>query len=139
VDSVTELVGETPALRYRLPAGSTSELIPYGFVAVVDGQWRAVNIALVEAYGGRVERIPSRPEGLPSPDERAQVTREPAAGIAGGWFAGQRANPANPAGYARLVDERLEQAPGVDPLVDAVGTEGSLCGSERTEPGMPVA
>ena len=186
VNSVTQLVGETPALNYLLPAGSSSELIlklemfnptgamkvraafrmireaeesqellpggtvvesssgnmavglaalaavrGYRFVAVMDGHCRPGSIALVEAYGGRVERIPSRQEGLPSPDERAWVVSGLAAGIPGGWFAGQRANPANPAGHATLADELLEQVPGVDTLVGAVGTGGPLCGTAR--------
>ena len=185
-DSVTQLIGETPALRYPLPGWFSSELIlklemfnptaamkiragfqmireaeesqellsggtivesssgnmaaglaalaavcGYGFVAVVDGCCPAENIGLVQAYGGRVERIPSRQGGLPSPDERARVARELAGGIPGGWFAGQRTNPANPAGYATLADELLEQVPGVDTLVGAVGTGGSLCGTAR--------
>lgn len=187
VNNVTQLVGETPAVRYPLTTGSSSELFlklemfnptaamkvraafhmirnaersqelmpggtivesssgnmaaglaalaavrGYGFVAVMDGHCPPGSIALVEAYGGRVERIPSQQDGLPSPDERARVARELAAAIPGGWFAGQRTNPANPAGYSTLADELLQQVPGIDTLVGAVGTGGSLCGTARS-------
>jgi cystathionine beta-synthase len=183
---MTELVGQTPALRYPLPGWIGSELIlklemfnptatmkiraaaqmireaedsqqllrggtivesssgntatglaalaavrGYGFVAVVDGHCPAGKIALVQAYGGRVEQIPSGHHGLPSPDERTRLARALAAEIPGGWFAAQRTNPANPAGYATLADELLEQVPQVDTLVGAVGTGGSLCGTAR--------
>jgi cysteine synthase len=167
VESVTQLVGETPALRYPLPAGSSSELIlklemfnptgamkvrafrvireaeesqellpgwtivesssgnmavglaalaavrGYRFVAVIDGHCPAESIALVEAYGGRVERIPSRQEGLRSPDERARVARELAAGIPGGWLAGQRTNPANLRATPRSQTSCWSRCPGL--------------------------
>lgn len=103
----------------------------YRFIAVVDDHCSQGKVAAVEAYGGRVTRIRSPQANLPCPDERARVAGELAAAIPGGWYAGQSSNPANPAGYATLADELLEQIPGVDTLAGAVGTGGSLCGTAR--------
>jgi cystathionine beta-synthase len=103
----------------------------YRLIAIVDDNCSAGKVAAVEAYGGKVKQIPCPPGGLPSPDKRVLVARELAAEIPGGWYAGQSSNPANPAGYATLAAELLVQIPGVNTLVGALGTGGSLCGTAR--------
>jgi cystathionine beta-synthase len=103
----------------------------YRLIAVVDGCCSAGKVAAIAAYGGEVKHVPSGPGDLPSPDQRALVARDLAAGIPGGWYAGQSRNPANPAGYATLAAELLVQVPGVNTLAGAVGTGGSLCGTAR--------
>ena len=100
------------------------------FIAVVDHHAAPDKIGMMRALGAEIRHV----EGTYREDEVAVVERQlMAARIASelpnAMFMNQSDNPANPAAYAGLVREALEQAGGtIDAFVGCVGTGGSMTG-----------
>lgn len=102
----------------------------YKFVAVVDDQCSAEKVANVKAFGGSVVKVASK-GGVPATGERRRVAQELADKTPGSYWTCQADNPANAEGYRSLANELLWQVPGVDTLIGAIGTGGSLCGTTK--------
>ncbi|ESY87242.1 cysteine synthase family protein [Mesorhizobium sp. LNHC229A00] len=100
------------------------------FVAVVDHHAAPDKIRMMRALGAEIRYV----EGDFREDEVAVVERQRLAAqlgeqLPGALFLNQSDNPANPEGYAGLVDELLAQLPdGIDAFVGCVGTGGSMTG-----------
>lgn len=103
------------------------------FIAVVDHHAAPEKIAVMRALGAELRFV----EGHYREDEVAVVERQRlaaqlAAQIPGAVFMNQSDNPANPAGYADLVEELLDQTGGdIAMIVGCTGTGGSLTGIAR--------
>ncbi|MDF3181451.1 MAG: pyridoxal-phosphate dependent enzyme [Mesorhizobium sp.] len=100
------------------------------FIAVVDHHAAPDKIRMMHAFGAEIRYV----EGDSREDQVAVVQRlrlaaQLAAQLPGALFMNQADNPANPDGYAGLVDELLAQLPnGIDAFVCCVGTGGSITG-----------
>ncbi|MGF6885554.1 cystathionine beta-synthase [Nocardia sp. GAS34] len=102
----------------------------YRFTAVVDGHASKDKLRAMAATGAELVFVDSSGTGGPSTVERRRVADE-IARRTGAFRPDQHNNPGNCAGYAELARELLDALPGIDHLVGAVGTGGSLCGTTR--------
>jgi cystathionine beta-synthase len=107
----------------------------YQFTAVVDGHASADKLRAMRAMGAELIYVTG--EGAIGNEGLATAAREElAARLAEGSpntiFTEQHNNPSNAAGYYPVADELCAALPGgIDCLIGAVGTGGSLCGTGR--------
>ncbi|MCK1507963.1 cysteine synthase family protein [Bradyrhizobium sp. 18] len=100
------------------------------FVAVVDHHAAPDKIRTMRALGAEIRYV----DGDFAEDEVALVERvrlaaQLGAQLPGALFMNQADNPANPEGYAGVVEELMIQLPdGIDAFVGCVGTGGSMTG-----------
>ncbi|MCK1485495.1 cysteine synthase family protein [Bradyrhizobium sp. 193] len=100
------------------------------FIAVVDHHAAPDKVRMMRALGAEIRYV----EGEFAEDEVAVVARQRLAAqvaseLSGALFMDQSNNPANPDGYAALVEELISQIPqGIDAFVGCVGTGGSMTG-----------
>ncbi len=116
----------------------------YRFTAVVDGHACQDKLRAMKAMGADLVAIAAGDQD----DDLATAAREElaerlAAADDTAVFTEQHNNPANAVGYHAVADELAAALPaGVDVLVGAVGTGGSLCGTARAlrrlQPGARV-
>ncbi|MET4036295.1 MULTISPECIES: cysteine synthase family protein [unclassified Bradyrhizobium] len=99
-------------------------------IAVVDHHAAPDKIRIMRALGAEIRYV----EGDFAEDEVAVVERQRLAAqlgaqLPGALFMNQSDNPANPEGYAGLVEELIaELSDGIDAFVGCVGTGGSMTG-----------
>ncbi|RUW37816.1 cysteine synthase family protein [Mesorhizobium sp. M1E.F.Ca.ET.041.01.1.1] len=124
-------------------AGLALAALEFGlrFIAVVDHHAAPDKIRMMHVLGAEIRYV----EGDHREDEVAVVERvrlaaQLAAQLPGALFMNQADNPANPEGYAGLVDELLAQLPdGIDAFVGCVGSGGSMTGiAQRLKRHSPV-
>lgn len=100
------------------------------FHCVVDRLIQRQNLALIRAYGGRVEFI--EPRIRPGESRLAARLRrvQEIAQAEDGWWPNQYANPANPAAHAAGTMREIDEALGgrVDLLLAATSTTGTIGG-----------
>lgn len=102
----------------------------YKFTAIVDGHASRDKLRAMKALGTELVFVESTTEG-PSTVARRKMAEEIVART-GAFWPDQHYNPNNNRGYASLAAELLRDLPnGVDYLVGAVGTGGTLCGTVR--------
>lgn len=103
------------------------------FIAVVDHHAAPDKIRMMRALGAEIRYV----EGDFGEDEVAVVERQRLAAqlgaqLPGALFMNQSDNPANPEGYAGLVEELIAQlSAGIDAFVGCVGTGGSMSAIAR--------
>ncbi|WP_228688185.1 pyridoxal-phosphate dependent enzyme [Amycolatopsis keratiniphila] len=108
---------------------------------VTDPRIDPITLAKLSALGCSVHVVDSMVGGS---WQSARLTRlaDLRAELPGAFWPRQYANPRNPAAYRALADELLADLGGLDVLVGAVGSGGSLCGTARalreTLPGLRV-
>lgn len=99
------------------------------FVCVTDPKVTASNLALIKAYGARVDMVtepdPATGEYLP---RRLARVGELLAELPDAWWSNQYANPANPRAHANTMREVLAELPRLDYLVCSTGSCGTLRG-----------
>ena len=102
----------------------------YKFTAVVDHHASRDKLRAMQAMGAHLVFVEGKGEG-PSTVERRQAASEIAA-TTGAFWPDQHHNPHNNEGYRGLAAELLGSLPGgIDYLVGAVGTGGTLCGTVK--------
>lgn len=102
----------------------------YKFTAVVDNHASRDKLRAMKALGAELLFVESTGDG-PMTVRRRNKAQEIAT-TTGAFWPDQHYNPSNNAGYAGLAAELLRDlAGGVDYLVGAVGTGGTLCGTVR--------
>ncbi|NQD91278.1 cysteine synthase family protein [Pseudomonas sp. CrR25] len=102
----------------------------YRFTAVVDHHASVDKLRAMQAYGAKLIRVGGAEGGLATADRDAMAQR--IATEQGAYWTQQHNNPGNANGYRALADElRHTLGSGIDVLVGAVGTGGSLCGTGR--------
>lgn len=99
------------------------------FCCVTDAKITPVNLALLRAYGARVEII-DRPDEATGEFLPARIRRvnELVAELPDAWWPNQYANPANARAHHRTVREILAAAPGITHLFCSTGSCGTLRG-----------
>ncbi|NYE71465.1 PLP-dependent cysteine synthase family protein [Microlunatus parietis] len=101
----------------------------YRFTAVVDRHASADKLRTMAALGAELVFVGDGDHLATS--AREDLAEQLAAAEPGAYFTEQHNNPANAEGYAGLADELLADLGGVDLLISAVGTGGSLFGTAR--------
>lgn len=101
----------------------------YRFTAVVDRHACADKLRTMAALGAELVFVGDDDQLATS--AREDLAEQLAAAEPGAYFTEQHNNPANADGYAGLADELLADLAGVDLLISAVGTGGSLFGTAR--------
>lgn len=104
----------------------------YRFTAIVDHHAAKDKLAAMSALGAELIFVGERNSGIPSTNLRREKAKENIAADSSAWWPDQHNNPDNPAGYGNLAAELMHQVPeGIDVLVAAVGTGGTLCGTTK--------
>lgn len=100
------------------------------FIAVVDHHAAPDKIRIMRALGAEIRYVAGDfAENEVAVVERQRVAAWLAKELPGAIFMNQSDNPANPDGYADLVEELLVQLPnGIDAFVGCVGSGGSMTG-----------
>ncbi|WP_368665378.1 pyridoxal-phosphate dependent enzyme [Corynebacterium kroppenstedtii] len=105
----------------------------YRFTAVVDHHAAKDKLDCMAALGAELVFVGSKNSDRPSTVLRRATAQRIVQEDPSAWWPDQHNNPHNPAGYAGLAHELGEQLPeGVDVLVAAVGTGGTLCGTTNS-------
>ncbi|MGV9778355.1 cysteine synthase family protein [Streptosporangium sp. NPDC003464] len=113
----------------------------YRFTAVVDGHACPDKLRAMRAMGAELVYVTG--DGELATAAREELAARLAKDTDGAVFTEQHNNPSNAGGYRALARELAEALPeGVDYLIGAVGTGGSLCGTgrelRRTMPGVRI-
>jgi len=104
----------------------------YAFTAVVDRHACRDKLRAMTALGADLVYVSDDGDEDLATAAREELAERLAAQSPGAVFTEQHNNPSNADGYAALADELVAALPGgVDHLVGAVGTGGSLCGTAR--------
>lgn len=104
----------------------------YKFTAVVDGHASRDKIDTMRALGATIVTVTTDGNDHLATDVRDKRAQEICAADPTAFWTAQHDNPANAAGYAELADELVaDLGTGIETLVGAVGTGGSLCGTAR--------
>jgi cystathionine beta-synthase len=113
----------------------------YDFTAIVDRHACRDKLRAMEALGAQLVYVGDDDDGSDEDDladdnlataEREELAAQLAAESPNAVFTEQHNNPSNADSYAVLADELTAALPGgIDHLVGAVGTGGSLCGTAR--------
>lgn len=100
------------------------------FIAVVDHHAAPDKIRMMRALGAEIRFVEGDfLENEVAVVERQRLAAQLAAHLPGALFMNQSDNPANPEGYAPLVEELISQlSDGIDAFVGCVGTGGSMTG-----------
>lgn len=98
------------------------------FIAVVDHHATPDKIRMMRALGAEIRYVEGDfAENEVAVVERQRLAAQIAAELRGALFMNQSDNPANPEGYAALVEELISQlSNGIDAFVGCVGTGGSM-------------
>lgn len=104
----------------------------YRFTAVVDHHAAKDKLDAMAALGAELVFVGEKNSDGPSTNLRRAMAQHIVQEDPSAWWPDQHNNPENPAGYTGLATELTQQLPeGVDVLVAAVGTGGTLCGTTR--------
>ncbi|WP_242676166.1 PLP-dependent cysteine synthase family protein [Streptosporangium minutum] len=104
----------------------------YRFTAVVDGHACPDKLRAMRAMGAELVYVTGDGDGELATAAREDLAARLAKDTDGAVFTEQHNNPGNAEGYRPLARELAEALPeGVDYLIGAVGTGGSLCGTGR--------
>ncbi|MCG7268190.1 PLP-dependent cysteine synthase family protein [Corynebacterium sp. ACRQJ] len=104
----------------------------YRFTAVVDHHAAKDKLDAMRALGAELIFVGSPDTSKPSTVARRSMAKHIVESDPNAWWPDQHNNPDNPGGYAQLAHELSAQcSDGVDVLVAAVGTGGTLCGTTR--------
>lgn len=104
----------------------------YRFTAVVDHHACKEKLRAMAALGAELDYVGGTGTNGPQSVERRKRAAELAAAEEGAFRPDQHNNPGNPAGYRGLARELLtDLSGGVDYLISAIGTGGTLCGTAR--------
>jgi cystathionine beta-synthase len=104
----------------------------YAFTAVVDRHACRDKLRAMTALGADLVYVSDHGDEDLATAAREELAERLAAQSPGAVFTEQHNNPSNADGYAALAEELVAALPaGVDHLVGAVGTGGSLCGTAR--------
>lgn len=102
----------------------------YRFTAIVDYHAAKDKLRAMQALGAELIFVGEQDSDLPSTSLRREKAQEIIAEDPDAWWPDQHNNPNNPAGYFHLAKELNNQVPeGIDVLVAAIGTGGTLCGT----------
>jgi cysteine synthase A len=97
---------------------------------VTDPRIDPITLAKLRALGCEVHVVPAM-TGQGWQSARLELLTELIADLPGAFWPRQYTNPQNPRAYRTLAEELLADLGGVDVLVGAVGSGGSLCGTSR--------
>jgi cysteine synthase/biotin carboxylase len=97
---------------------------------VTDPRIDPITLAQLTALGCAVHVVPAM-TGQGWQSARLERLTELMRQLPGAFWPRQYANPANPAAYARLAAELMDDLDRIDVLIGAVGSGGSLCGTAR--------
>jgi cystathionine beta-synthase len=104
----------------------------YQFTAVVDGHASADKLRAMRAMGAELIYVTDDGNDGLATAAREELAARLAEGSHNTIFTEQHNNPSNAAGYHQVADELRAALPdGIDCLIGAVGTGGSLCGTGR--------
>ena len=104
----------------------------YTFTAVVDGHACRDKLRAMTALGAELVYVTTDGDEDLATAAREELAERLAAQEPNAIFTEQHNNPSNADGYAALAEELTTALPdGIDHLVGAVGTGGSLCGTAR--------
>jgi cystathionine beta-synthase len=104
----------------------------YTFTAVVDRHACRDKLRAMTALGAELVYVSDDGDEDLATAAREELAERLAAQSPGAVFTEQHNNPSNADGYAALADELVDALPaGIEHLVGAVGTGGSLCGTAR--------
>jgi cystathionine beta-synthase len=104
----------------------------YAFTAVVDGHACRDKLRAMTALGAELVYVTADDNEELATAAREELAEKLAAETPNAIFTEQHNNPSNADGYEGLAEELTAALPdGVDHLVGAVGTGGSLCGTAR--------
>ena len=109
----------------------------YRFTAVVDHHASKDKLCAMATMGAELVYVGAPGAGGPQTMERRKRAAELAAAEEGSFQPDQHNNPGNPEGYRALARELLSDLfSGVDYLISAIGTGGTLCGTARELRGL---
>jgi cysteine synthase A len=97
---------------------------------VTDPRIDPITLAKLRALGADV-RVVEKMTGAGWQSARLEALEELRRTLPGSFWPQQYSNPMNPAAYAALADELLDDLGHIDVLVGSVGSGGSLCGTAR--------
>ncbi|WP_083100489.1 2,3-diaminopropionate biosynthesis protein SbnA [Pseudophaeobacter leonis] len=101
----------------------------YGFTCVVDPNVSKQSVAMIEAFGGKVERVSARDAQGGYLGTRIELIKSMQKNDPALYWTNQYANPANPAAHAQLTAVEIAEAyPDADWVVVGAGTTGTLMG-----------
>lgn len=104
----------------------------YQFTAVVDGHASADKLRAMRAMGADLIYVTDDGTDGLATAAREELAARLAEGTDNTIFTEQHNNPSNAVGYHPVADELCDALPdGIDCLIGAVGTGGSLCGTGR--------
>ena len=104
----------------------------YHFTAVVDGHASVDKLRAMRAMGAELIYVTDDGTGGLATAAREELAARLAEGSHNAIFTEQHNNPSNAVGYYPVADELCHALPdGIDCLIGAVGTGGSLCGTGR--------
>jgi cystathionine beta-synthase len=104
----------------------------YNFTAVVDGHACRDKLRAMTALGAELVYVTTDGDEDLATAAREELAESLAAQAPNAIFTEQHNNPSNADGYEGLAEELADALPdGIDHLVGAVGTGGSLCGTAR--------
>jgi cystathionine beta-synthase len=105
----------------------------YAFTAVVDGHACRDKLRAMTALGAELVYVTTDGDEDLATAAREELAERLAEQAPNAIFTEQHNNPSNADGYMALADELTAALPdGIDHLVGAVGTGGSLCGTARS-------
>lgn len=101
----------------------------YGFTCVVDPNVSTQSVAMIQAFGGKVERVTARDAQGGYLGTRIALIKSMQRNNPALYWTNQYANPANPAAHAQLTAVEIAEAyPTADWVVVGAGTTGTLMG-----------
>ncbi|MDO5030860.1 MAG: cysteine synthase family protein [Corynebacterium sp.] len=104
----------------------------YKFTAIVDHHAAKNKLRSMQALGADLIFVGEKCADVPSTSLRRAKAESIVSEDSNAWWPDQHNNPNNPAGYAQLAAELDEQVTsGIDVIVAAIGTGGTLCGTTR--------
>lgn len=104
----------------------------YRFTAIVDHHASKEKLYSMEALGAELIFVGDPDSDRPSTTLRRETAESIIAQDPSAWWPDQHNNPHNPSGYVSLAEELTAQIPeGIDVIVAAVGTGGTLCGTTK--------
>ncbi|WP_406233071.1 PLP-dependent cysteine synthase family protein [Nocardia sp. NBC_01009] len=101
----------------------------YRFTAVVDHHACKDKLRAMRAMGAELVFVADEDDDNLATSAREDLAEAMAAGLSDAYFTEQHNNDANALGYYAVAEELLEDVEGVDILLSAVGTGGSLFGT----------